>query len=166
MNAAAVVFWNYRLAFAAVDPHLEKTAGVLTTFPAFPQYPMAGFLDQLIGTALLVGLLFAVIDDRNRIPIGNLSPLLVGGIVVAIGMSFGAMHGYAINPARDFGPRLFTAVAGFRNNGLTDGTWRFVVPLVAPLLGGLLGGRIYDLAIGRSLPGGEMGRATGATPPA
>jgi glycerol uptake facilitator protein len=46
---------------------------------------------------------------------------MIGLVVVAIGMSFGGMHGYAINPARDFGPRLFTAVAGFKNNGLTDG---------------------------------------------
>jgi len=162
--AAALVFWNYRPAFAAVDPHLEKMAGVFTTFPAFPQFPMAGFLDQVIGTALLVGLLFAVVDDRNRIPIGNLTPLLVGGIVVAIGMSFGAMHGYAINPARDFGPRLFTVVAGFRNNGLTDGSWQFVVPLVAPLLGGLLGGGIYDLAIGRSLQGAKREHEPGLVP--
>ena len=45
------------------------------------------------------------------------------------------MHGYAINPARDFGPRLFTVVAGFKNNGLTDGGYVFWVPIVGPLLG-------------------------------
>jgi glycerol uptake facilitator protein len=66
-------------------------------------------------------------------------------------MSFGGMHGYAINPARDFGPRLFTVLAGFRNNGLTDGTNQFLVPLVAPLIGGLLGAAAYDLLIRRHL---------------
>jgi glycerol uptake facilitator protein len=64
---------------------------------------------------------------------------MIGLVVVAIGMSFGGMHGYAINPARDFGPRLFTVVAGFRNNGLTDGTHVWWIPIVAPLLGGLAG---------------------------
>ena len=51
-------------------------------------------------------------------------------------MSFGGQHGYAINPARDFGPRLFTVVAGFKNNGLTDGGFIFWVPIVGPLVGG------------------------------
>jgi glycerol uptake facilitator protein len=70
---------------------------------------------------------------------------------VAIGMSFGALHGYAINPARDFGPRLFTVVAGFRNNGLTDGSGIFWVPIAGPLVGGLLGAAAYDLGLRRFL---------------
>jgi glycerol uptake facilitator protein len=78
---------------------------------------MAGFLDQTIGTALLLLLIFAISDERNT-PTGSLAPILIGLVVVAIGMSFGGLHGYAINPARDFGPRLFTVLAGFRNNGL------------------------------------------------
>jgi glycerol uptake facilitator protein len=61
------------------------------------------------------------------------------------------MHGYAINPARDFGPRLFTAVAGFRNNGLSDGPRVWWVPVIAPLLGGLVGGAVYDFGIRRFL---------------
>jgi glycerol uptake facilitator protein len=62
------------------------------------------------------------------------------------------MHGYAINPARDFGPRLFTVLAGFRNNGLTDGSAVFWVPIIAPLLGGILGQAAYDLGLRRFLP--------------
>jgi len=63
----------------------------------------------------------------------NLAPVLVGLVVVAIGMSFGALHGYAIKPgAPNFGPRLFTVVAGFRNNGLTDGSNVYWVPIVGP----------------------------------
>jgi glycerol uptake facilitator protein len=76
---------------------------------------------------------------------------MIGLVVVAIGMSFGGMHGYAINPARDFGPRLFTAVAGFRNNGLTDGPRVWWVPVAAPLLGGLVGAAVYDFAVRRFL---------------
>lgn len=149
--AAAIVFWNYLPAFRQVDPHLDHTAGVFTTFPAFPQIPQAGFLDQVIGTGLLVLLIFAITDEFNMPPGASLTPLLVGLVVVAIGMSFGGMHGYAINPARDFGPRLWTAVAGFTNNGLTDGGHVWWVPVVAPLLGGVAGAAIYDYGIRRFL---------------
>jgi len=149
--AAALVFWNYLPAFLRVDPQLERTAGVFTTFPAFPNLPQAGFLDQLIGTGLLVLLVFAIIDEFNAPPGANLTPVLIGLVVVAIGMSFGGMHGYPINPARDFGPRLFTVVAGFRNNGITDGTHIWWIPIVAPLLGGLAGAALYDFGIRRFL---------------
>ncbi len=149
--AAALVFWNYHPAFMAADPNLDHTAGVFTTFPAFPTMLSAGLLDQTIGTALLVLMIFAITDERNQPP-ANLVPLLVGLVVVVIGMSFGGMHGYAINPARDFGPRLFTVVAGFKNNGLTDGAPVFWVPIAGPILGGLIGGLIYDQGIRRFLP--------------
>jgi glycerol uptake facilitator protein len=68
------------------------------------------------------------------------------------------MHGYAINPARDFGPRLFVSAAGFRNNGLTDGGYIFWVPIIAPLIGGVLGGWLYDVGIRRGLPKVEVPR--------
>ena len=60
---AALTYLNYRPAFARMDPDLSKTAGVFTTFPAFPALPMAGFLDQVIGTALLILLIFALSDE-------------------------------------------------------------------------------------------------------
>lgn len=149
--AAALVFWNYLPAFHKVDPLLEHTAGVFTTFPAFPGLPQAGFLDQLIGTGLLVLLIFAIVDEFNMPPGSNLAPALIGLVVVAIGMSFGGMHGYPINPARDFGPRLFAVLAGFRNNGLTDGTHVWWIPVIAPLIGGLLGAGLYDFGVRRFL---------------
>lgn len=149
--AAAIVYWNYLPAFRANDPNLDHTANIFTTFPAFPLEPAAGFLDQVIGTALLLFLIFAVTEERN-LPIRNLTPILVGLIVVAIGMSFGGMHGYAINPARDLGPRLWTVVAGFKNNGLTDGSMVFWVPIVGPILGGIIGAAAYDLGVRRFLP--------------
>ena len=81
-----------------------------------------------------------------------MGPLMIGLIVVAVGMSFGGMHGYAINPARDFGPRLFTVVAGFGNNGLTNGELVFWVPIVGPLMGGILGAAAYDYGVRPYLP--------------
>lgn len=148
---ASLVYLNYRPAIERFDPTLEKSAGVFTTFPAFPALPFAGFLDQVIGTAILLFLIAAITDERGQKP-GILAPLLIGLVVVAIGMSFGNLHGYAINPARDFGPRLMTALAGFKNNGLTDGSGVFWVPIVAPLLGGILGQAAYDFGIRRRLP--------------
>jgi glycerol uptake facilitator protein len=149
--AAALVYQNYLPAFRQVDPQLERTAGVFTTFPAFPTILQAGFLDQVIGTGLLLLLIFAITDEFNSPPGANLGPLMIGLVVVAIGISFGGMHGYAINPARDLGPRLFTAVAGFRNNGITDGSRIWWVPVVAPLLGGIAGAALYDFGIRRFL---------------
>ena len=150
--AAAVVYRNYLPAFRQFDPQLEKTAGVFTTFPAFPAWPQAGFLDQVIGTALLLLLVLAITDELIVPPGANLAPAMIGLVVVAIGMSFGGMHGYPINPARDFGPRLWTVVAGFKNNGLTDGSMVFWVPIVGPLAGGVLGAFIYEFLIGSRLP--------------
>lgn len=149
--AAALVFWNYHPAFLKADPNLDHTAGIFTTFPAFPDMPSAGLLDQVIGTALLILMIFAITDERNQPP-ANVGPIVIGLVVVVIGMSFGGMFGYAINPARDFGPRLFTVVAGFKNNGLTDGGFVFWVPIVGPMLGALIGGFTYDMLIRRFLP--------------
>jgi len=149
---AALVYLNYRPAFMRVDPDLTQTGGIFTTFPAFPDYPMAGFLDQVIGTALLMLQVCAITDEDNLRPPAWLAPILVGLTVIAIGISFGALHGYAINPARDLGPRLFITLAGFRNNGLTDGTFQFVVPLIAPLIGGLAGTAAWEFLIRRYLP--------------
>lgn len=150
--ASAIVYWNYRPQFHVVDPGLGHTADVFTTFPAFPMQLSAGLLDQTIGTALLVFMIFAIIDERNQPPGANLIPVLIGAIVVVIGMGFGGLHGFAINPARDFGPRLFTVAAGFKNNGLTDGIRVFWVPIVGPLMGGIIGAAVYDLGVRRFLP--------------
>jgi glycerol uptake facilitator protein len=143
--AAALVFLNYHPAFMKADPLLDHTAGVFATFPAFAGDPAAGWIDQIIGTALLLLLILAITDENNQSPGSNLSPVVIGAVVVAIGMAFGPMHGYAINPARDFGPRLFTLVAGFKNTGFSDGV--FWVPLIGPLIGGVLGAGIYDYAV-------------------
>src|SRR6202045_4282573 len=70
--AAAVVYWNYLPAFRQVDAQLDHTAGVFTTFPAFPAIPQAGFLDQFIGTGLLILLIFAIVDEYNAPPGGHL----------------------------------------------------------------------------------------------
>jgi glycerol uptake facilitator protein len=147
---AALVYANYHPAFQDFDPDKTKTAKVFTTFPTFPEQWAYGFLDQVVGTALLLGLILAITDPRNRPVSEGWQPLAVGLVVVAIGISWGGMHGYAINPARDFGPRLFTVVAGFKNTGFDN--YVFLVPILGPLLGGLIGALAYDGFIRRFLP--------------
>ena len=150
-TGSALVYLNYRPAFIAQDPGLEHSAGIFSTFPQFPDIPLAGFIDQVLGTALLLFLVLALTDENNLQAPSWLTPMLVGLIVVAIGMSFGSLHGYAINPARDFGPRLFTVVAGFKNNGLSDGSTVWLIPFFAPILGGIVGTAAYDFTIRRAL---------------
>jgi glycerol uptake facilitator protein len=147
---AGLMFAVYYPKWILVDPALDHTTGIFCTFPAVPGF-WPGFFDQVVGTALLLGLILAVVDKLNAAPGANLAPFIIGLLVVAIGISFGGMHGYAINPARDFGPRLFAVVAGFKNNGLTDGTNVWIVPIVGPIVGGILGALAYDLCIGRAL---------------
>jgi glycerol uptake facilitator protein len=152
--AAALVFADFHGKWLMVDPQLAHTTGILSTFPAVPGFWPA-FFDQVLGTALLLGLIYAVVDKLNAVPGANLSPLIIGLIVVAVGISFGGMNGYAINPARDLGPRLFAAMAGFQNNGLTDGTGVWLPPVIGPIVGGLLGAFSYDFFIGRALVKGN-----------
>ena len=147
---AALVFAVYYAKWKLADPDLDHTTGIFSTFGAVPGF-LPGFFDQVVGTALLLGMILAVGDKFNAPPGSNLAPIVVGLIVVAIGISFGGMYGYAINPARDLGPRLFAVLAGFKNNGLTDGTGAWLPPVVGPLVGGLLGTFAYDLTIGRTL---------------
>ena len=158
--AALVVRWNYTEVIGAIDPgHTKKTQGIFNTLPGngtLPVSDMGGFRDQIIGTAILVFLVFAITDARNSAPMANLAPLLVGLLVVAIGMAWGTNAGYAINPARDFGPRLATFLTGY------DGAWRdqygglyWWIPIVGPLIGGVVGGGLYKFGLQRFLPPAE-----------
>jgi len=155
---AAVTFFTYREAFTAFDGGARRVTGPLATAGIFATYPQpflsafpGGFVDQVVGTALLMLGIFAFSDRRNA---GNAvgGPALVGALVAVIGMAFGFNAGYAINPARDLGPRLFTFLAGWGSEVFRAGGGWWWVPIVAPCLGGLLGGVVYDLVVGRHHP--------------
>jgi glycerol uptake facilitator protein len=145
---AAIVYYFYKAKFAEVDPTLSHTAGIFTTFPAVAGF-MPGFMAEIIATAILMFGILAIVEHFLADKAGFLAPFAVSALIVAIGMSFGGMHGYAMNPARDFSPRLFTALAGFTNNGLTDGSNIWIAAVVGPLIGGPLGAFLYDFTIGR-----------------
>ena len=156
--AAAVVCFTYREAFDAFDGGVRQVTGSQGTAGIFATYPQpflslaGGVVDQVVGTALLVAVVFALGDSRNQPPSPGLGPLVVGLLVVAIGMAFGFNAGYAINPARDFGPRLFTAMAGWGSEVFRAGNAWWWVPLVAPPLGAVLGGLVYDTLVGKRHP--------------
>jgi glycerol uptake facilitator protein len=156
--AALLVRWNYNEVLTAKDPHHTlATQGVFSTLPgngSFPVHEWGAFRDQVIGTAILLFLILAVTDLRNSSPLANMAPVVVGLIVVAIGMAWGTDAGYAINPARDFGPRLAEFFTGY-GSAFRDqyGNLYFWVPIIAPLIGGLVGAGLYKALIGRFLPG-------------
>jgi len=170
---AALVWWNYHDSINAYDHAAAAKAGTVlvnghtnATFSIFATFPSPVFhgsmwgplLDQVLGTALLLLCIAAVVDARNTIVKANLGPVVIGFIVAAIGMSFGANAGYAINPARDLGPRVLAALAGFGDlalpgslsgpGGFSNYMW---VPIVGPLIGGVIGIVVYDLFIGKAL---------------
>lgn len=158
---AALVWLTYREAFVAFDGGTRQISGALGTAGIFATYPapflsiVGGIVDQVVGTALLMAGVLAVTDQRNTAPPAWLAAPLVGGLVVAIGIAYGFNAGYAINPARDLGPRLFTAVAGWGPGVFTaSGGWAWV-PVVAPCLGALAGGLAYDACITRGLPAAD-----------
>jgi glycerol uptake facilitator protein len=158
--AAMIVRWNYYEAFNKFDPgKTNKSQGVFNTYPGnnsadMPQISQLGALrDQIIGTAILVMLVFAIIDARNTAPQANLAPFIIGLVVVGIGMAIGANAGYAINPARDLGPRLAAWVSGWHNPFADQrGDFYAWVPIIGPLIGGPIGAFIYDTFIGGFLP--------------
>jgi MIP family channel proteins len=153
--ASAVVFVTYREALNAFDGGVRQIAGDLGTAGIWSTYPQpflslaGGLIDQIVGTALLMVGIFALTDRRNSAVAASATPAAVGALVVLIGATFGFNAGYAINPARDFAPRLFTALAGWGGEVFHAGNGWWWVPVVGPSIGAVLGGYIYDFFITR-----------------
>jgi MIP family channel proteins len=156
--ASAVVYLTYLEAWSAFDGGVrqvlgpEGTAGVFATYPQPFLSTLGGFVDQVVGTALLMATILAITDQRNNATPAWLTPLIVGALVVAIGVAFGFNSGYAINPARDLGPRLFTAIAGWGGEVFTAANGWWWVPVVAPCLGAIVGAVVYDALIEKHHP--------------
>ena len=153
--AAAILYFDYQgaLVHALHGQNISTYGGIFYTSKQ-PFVGMFGaFCDQFIGTALLVGLIFAIVDARNQPVQGNLNPFIIGLVVVAIGASFGLNTGYAINPARDFGPRLLVTLVGGGFESLNYYTW---VPILGPLAGGIVGALIYDFTIAKVLEAKQL----------
>ena len=137
---------------------VNMIGGIFYTRPkVFVGFPNA-IADEFLGTLLLVFLILVIVDARNQPVQGNLNPLIIGFLIVAIGASFGLNTGYAINPARDFGPRLWVALfTGFAP--FTQDSGYFWVPIVGPLLGGAVGALLFDWTLGRVLQAKMLGKS-------
>lgn len=153
--AAGVVYGNYINAINAyeggsnlrtVPPAANATGGIFATYPAADLTKVSGFFDQFLGSALLVFLIYALKDDSNKgkfVASGAWFPLCLFFVMTGIAVSFGTQTGFAINPARDLGPRLMTAALGYQNVWSAGGHY-FWIPIVAPFGGALFGGFLYD----------------------
>nr|WP_304503054.1 MIP family channel protein [Alteribacillus sp. YIM 98480] len=166
-TGAAFVFGLYYPAFVSYQEstgiviggeNSQEMAGIFSTYPAvYLNWFSAGLVEMCL-TAMLIAGIFSFIDERNVFaPPKFLFPLAVGILVAILGGAFGSMTGFAMNPARDFGPKLFTALAGWGEVALPAQNWYFLVPVIAPLIGAVIGGAAYDFLIRKNLPALEQG---------
>ncbi|KAJ5706558.1 hypothetical protein N7488_006359 [Penicillium malachiteum] len=152
---AALVYINYRSAINAWDPEYtipggsilspsgHHSAGIFCTYPAnFFESNWEAVFSEVLGSAVLMFGSFSISDARNsnRFPAPQLSVFL---LLLSIGAALGWQTGYALNPARDFGPRLFSAIL-YGREVFTAANFYFFVPLLAPIAGCIIGATIYD----------------------
>ena len=171
--AALIVRFTYADFINAADSgHTYLTQGIFSTQAGSLDTTHAqvslttAFFDQIVGTAILVFVIFALTTATNNPPMANLGPLIVGFLVVAIGMAWGANAGYAINPARDFGPRLASWVTGYGTawrSASGDHPIYFWIPILGPVIGGLIGGALWKFLCEPFLPEDE--NVTDGAPP-
>ncbi len=150
----AIDLWNAAHGvISRADPGGMVTFSIFATFPA--QYYGASMLgplfDQIVGTFFLLLFVAAIIDSMNAGVKSDLAPFMVGMAVAAIGMSFGTGAGYAINPARDLGPRFFSWLMGWDTHAFPGPHGYWWVPIVGPLIGGPLGIALYKFFISDTL---------------
>ncbi|HTD96059.1 MAG TPA: MIP/aquaporin family protein [Edaphobacter sp.] len=128
-------------------------AGVFFTHPGLAITPMHALGDQVILTAFLIFGIFAITEQYNEMaPGANFGALMIGFLVALIGASMGYLEAWAINPARDFGPRLFCFFAGWGSSALPSPDSYWWIPILGPLVGGVVGGGAYQFLIRPFLP--------------
>ncbi len=142
--AAALVYglyYNLFIDFEAGAPHGARQRGkpgsgrhLLHLSEPGTSPSAQAFLVEMVITAILMGVIMALTDDGNGVPRGPLAPLLIGLLIAVIGASMGPLTGFAMNPARDFGPKLFAFLAGWGDVAFTGGQDipYFLVPIFAP----------------------------------
>ncbi|CEG43948.1 hypothetical protein PHYSODRAFT_525349 [Plasmopara halstedii] len=141
--AALVLYIVYYPWFDIVDPEREFTQGIFATYPNAQIPNWAAFANEVVGTALLVGGIFALCDQINKPASPYSFPAAAGLLLASIGMSFGLNTGYALNPARDFGPRLLTLLGGWGWKVFASNGGYFWIPILGPCIGAVLGASIY-----------------------
>lgn len=136
-----IIVWAFYYDHFKETPNNEEgVLGVFATVPAIRRYSM-NFLSEFIGTAVLM---FALLAFTRGDFTDGLNPIAVGLLITAIGFSLGGTTGYAINPARDLGPRIAHQIMPVPNQGTSDWAYSWV-PILGPMLGGGLGALLYNL---------------------
>jgi len=146
-----IIYWDQFHNFAGEARTIKgatATASIFATFPPEHVRNVIAAIDQAAVSAFFVGTVHALTDERNAAPGANLAPLLIGLLVTACGACFGINAGAAINPARDFGARMFMSCVGygFMDPWIHHGFWG-VFATAPMMLGGLYGGIMYDLNV-------------------
>ncbi|KAI1719592.1 major intrinsic protein [Ditylenchus destructor] len=133
----------------------NATAGIFATYPGDHLSVAGAMLDQIACTATMCFIVGIVTDERNKIPKWA-HPTLLGVMLTTMCLGFGLNAGNAMNPARDFGPRLFTLIAGYgwQVFSYRDWTW-FWIPIIAPIIGAFIGAWLYQLLISIQIPDDE-----------
>ncbi|MCU1716460.1 MIP/aquaporin family protein [Pseudomonas sp. 5P_3.1_Bac2] len=149
------LFFDYELSHQMVrgsQASLEL-ASVFSTYAHPALSILQAFAVEVVIAAILMAVIMAITDDNNGLPRGALAPLLIGLLIAVIGGATGPLTGFALNPARDFAPKLMAYLAGWGEMAFTGGRDipYFWVPLCAPIVGTCIGAALYRLAIARSL---------------
>ncbi|MDY0502320.1 MIP/aquaporin family protein [Pasteurella multocida] len=161
--SAALVYFLYHNLFIDVEIAQQMVRGtpeslsLASTFSTYPHPSISvlhAFIVEFVITAVLMALILALTDDGNGLPRGPLAPLLIGFLIAIIGGAMGPLTGFAMNPARDLGPKVFASLAGWGEIALTGGREipYIFIPVIAPILGGLFGGWIYTKFVSKNLP--------------
>jgi len=128
-------------------------AGVFFTAPGAGITVMHAFIDQIIQTAILLFGIFAITCQFNtQAPQANAGALIIGLLVAAIGASCGNLEAWALNPARDFGPRLFCFLAGWDRAAIPAANSYWWVPVAGPVIGGIVGAGLYQFTVRPFMP--------------
>ncbi|KAG0320145.1 glycerol channel [Podila horticola] len=147
---ALIAYGGNRAALQAADR--TKTMGIFFTgLQTADVTTTDAFIFEFIATALLLIIILATSDKGNN-PAGSLQPLIIGLSITLIGTSYGYQTGYALNPARDLGPRFFTALFGWGFGVFSRQNYYFWVPIVAPFIGAIAGACFYDVFIHSAAP--------------
>ncbi|CAK4071429.1 unnamed protein product [Aphanomyces euteiches] len=146
---ALIVYIVFYPAILAFDPDysVAKTASIFATFPMNAEYQMSAFVCELVTTGLLVFQFFALEDSANLPAHSAVKPLTIGLLVIALVLSFGMPTGVALNPARDFGPRVFMAMTGWGLDVFSAADYYFWVPICGPTVGAIVGGGAYMMVV-------------------
>ncbi|VDP24779.1 unnamed protein product [Soboliphyme baturini] len=151
---AVIVYFVYKgTSYMVTGPN--ATANIFATYPAAYLSTGGGLLDQIVGTAVLLACVLAILDQRNTQVPTYFAPLLIGFVIMVLGMSYGFNSGYALNPARDLGPRLFTLMVRWGSESFTAFRYWFWVPIIGPHIGALVGSLIYIAFVQLHWPRGE-----------